>query len=511
MPLASPNLFFLLLCRARLLRKQQPVKVAIVFVNKLKQLASDTLLYGLGNIVPRLLNFVLFPLHTAVFEPAAYGVFTKLMSIVAVLNVVYTFGMETAYFRFASKEGADERRIFNIAQTVVVLISTVFSVVIIVSSQSLATSLDVAGHSDFIVWLAVIMLIDTYIAIPFARLRRQRRPLAFTLYRVSNVVVLVALNFYFLKFAYDPSVGIGYVFLANLIANLLYVVFFFPMLLSWRPAFDKEITPTMTSYAYPVMLTGLAAMTNEFFSRVALEKWLPPNFYPGRTSDHALGVFGGCYKFSVFMSLTVQAFRMAAEPFFFSNASDKNSPALFARVNHYFVIVACFVMLAIAINVDILKHWFLRDPEYWEGIAVIPPLLLGYLLLGIYYNFSVWFKLTDKTYFGTLITAAGAVLTIVLNVILIPRFGYLGSSFATVGVFASMTIACYYWGQKYYPIPYQIPQLLMYVLGTFMVIYLVQAVPLAVQWQATFFHLVVLLAYAMVVWFIERRRLALAS
>lgn len=474
-------------------------------MSKLKRLAGETVLYGLGNMVPRLLNFILFPLHTGIFEPEQYGAFTYLMSFVAVLNVIYSFGMETAYFRFAMKPGADPKRIFNIAQTAVMIVSALLSITFMIWAPSIASVTGVKGHTDYIMWLSAILFIDNIVSIPFARLRLEKKPLQFAFYRITNVLILTGLNLYFLNVIYDPAIGIGYVFLANLIANAFYIVFFLKTFISWRPAFDRELFPSMTRYAYPIMITGLAGMTNEFFSRVALEKWLPENFYPGRSSAYAVGVFGGCYKFSVLMNLTVQAFRMAAEPFFFSNASHKNSPHLFARVNHYFVIVGCFILLAVSINVDVLKFLFLRKAEYWEGLDIVPPLLLGYLFLGVYYNFSVWFKLTDKTYYGTLIAIGGAVVTIVLNFLLIPIAGYLGSSWATAIVYGSMAIVCYLIGQKFYPIPYAVGSAIAYISISFLLVYVVNSIPVANQWAATFFHVVVLLAVAAIIFFIERK------
>jgi O-antigen/teichoic acid export membrane protein len=473
---------------------------------KVRQLAGQTILYGLGNIVPRLLNFLLFPFHTDIFKPEEYGVLTWLMSIVAILNIVYSFGMETAYFRFATKPGADEKKVFNIAQTAVITISSILSLTFIISAPSLASVLDIEGKSNYIIWLSVIMFIDNIVSIPFARLRLQKKSILFSIYRISNVLVLTALNLYFLYVVYDPQIGIGYIFLANLIANACYLIFFFKTFIRWRPTFDKEIFPAMVRYAYPIMLTGLAGMTNEFFSRLFIKEWLPLNFYPGKSSDYALGVFGACYKFSVFMSLTVQAFRMAAEPFFFSEASDKNSPALFAKINHYFIIVACFIMLTISINIDVLKIPFLRQREYWEGIAIIPPLLLGYLLLGVYYNFAVWFKLTDKTYYGTIIAVGGAVLTILLNFILIPVAGYLGSSWATAIVYGVMAASCYVIGQKYYPVPYQIFSGISYIIFTYLLIYIVNLPVFESQWIATLFHGGVLITYLLMIFIIERKR-----
>lgn len=473
-------------------------------MNKIKRLAGDTVLYGLGNIVPRFLNFLLFPFHTNVFKPEEYGVFTYLMSMVAVLNIVYTFGMETAYFRFATKPGADANKVFNVAMTAVAAISLLLSLALLLAAPYMAISLGAGKMAGYIAWLVAIMFIDGISTIPFAKLRLEKKALEFALYKILNVVVLVGLNFFFLFVIYDPAIGIAYVFLANLIANSLYLIFFAKTLLRWRPALDRKIFVSMTRYAYPVMLTGLAGMTNEFFSRISLEKWLPHNFYPGKSSAHAIGVFGACYRFSVLMNLSVQAFRMAAEPFFFSNASDKNSPQLFARVNHYFIIVCCFILLAVSLHLDVLKY--LMNKAYWDGLGVVPPLLLGYLFLGVYYNFSVWFKLTDKTYYGTILTACGAVITMALNYMLIPISGYMGSSWATAIVYGSMMVSCYFLGQKYFPVPYPVARGLSYILLTFGLAYAVAFVSPERPFLSMAFHEIVLLAWLSAVYFLERKK-----
>jgi O-antigen/teichoic acid export membrane protein len=205
------------------------------------------------------------------------------------------------------------------------------------------------------------------------------------------------------------------------------------------------------------------------------------------------------------MNLTVQAFRMAGEPFFFSHAHHKDSPELFARVNHYFIIVCCFILLAVSINMDVLKYIFLRQEEYWDALGIVPPLLLGYLFLGVYYNFTVWFKVTDKTYFGTIITAGAAVLTIVLNILLIPYFGYMGSSWATTIVYGSMAIACYFLGQKYYPIPYRVASGMIYILATTGLVYILQPISFHDTWKDMGFHAVILILYLLMIYIIERK------
>lgn len=459
-------------------------------------------------MVPRMLNFLLLPVHTRnAFTPEQYGVFTQLSAIIAFLNIIYMFGMETAYFRFASKPGADTEKVYNLAQTAVLAISITLSLIFIFLSWPVSRGLEVSPQ--IIVWIAFIMLIDAAVAIPFARLRFERKALKFSVARIINVLILIALNLYFLKInksGYDPAIGIGYVFIANLIANSFYVLFVGRLILSWRPAFDREVFPAMVRYAFPIMLLGIPGMINEMFSRFMLEWWLPENFYPGRSNEHAVGVFGACYKFAVFMNLAIQAFRFAAEPFFFRNASDKNSPVLFARINHYFIIVCCIFLLGISINLDLLKQFFIGK-EYWEGLDIVPVLLLAYLFLGVYYNFSVWFKLTDKTYYGTMITAGGAALTVLLNYALIPVAGYLGSSWATLLCYLAMSIACYLLGQKYYPVPYEVGKGLLYITGTITIVYIVNNVKIPDLWLATVIHTGILIVCLGMVFLIERKGL----
>jgi O-antigen/teichoic acid export membrane protein len=436
---------------------------------EIKKLASETVLYGLGTILPRMLNFLLVPLQTRVFPKEDYASISELYGYAAFLNIVFLFGMETAFFRFSNKEGAQPERIFRITQTVVLGISGAFTILFLFITPSLCSTFHVSNPS-VIIWLALTLLVDAMVAIPFAQLRQRKQTRAFAIYKIINVTLLVGLNLYFLVYSGNPAPGIEFVFIANFAANAVYLLFFYKDLLSWRPLVDKTITPQILTYSYPLVITGLAGTTNEMFSRIALNDWLPKNFYPGKSQEYIQGVFAACYKFSVFMSITVQAFRFAAEPFFFSKASDKNSPALFARVNHYFVLLACLIMVGICLNLDWLKYYV--DPDSWEGLAIVPLLLLGYIFLGIYFNMSVWFKVTDRTYYGTIITIIGAVLTIAFNYLLIPLYGIIGSSIATVLCYFSMTALCYFFGQRFYPIPYSIGKDFLLLVGACAIVYL---------------------------------------
>jgi O-antigen/teichoic acid export membrane protein len=474
-------------------------------LGKIKRLAGETVLYGLGSILPRFLNFLLVPLHTAVFSEESYGVFTQVFSYVAVINIIFMFGMETAYFRFASQPGHSEKNIFNLTQTVVVAISLFLTAILFLNVPAISNFLDVPGKENMIGYLVGIMFIDALVAIPFARLRLKKKPMQFAIGKLINIALLVSLNLYFLLWS-GRTPDILYVFLANLIANSFYLFFFAGSLASWRPKIDRALTPKIFSYAYPVMITGLAGMFNENLSRITLDQWLPKDFY--KDPKAALGVFGANYKYAVLMNLAIQAFRFAAEPFFFAQSTEKNSPQLFARVNHYFIIVCCLLLLGVSINLDILK-FFLRREGFWEGIHIVPVLLLAYLFLGVYYNFSVWFKLTDKTHFGTVITLFGVIVTVLANYFLIPLYGYMGSSIAALLCYFGMTALCYVLGQKYLPIPYTIMKDLTYVLVTTGVVYVVYSIDpmIADQVFRTTFHIGVVVVFVVVIFFLERKGL----
>jgi O-antigen/teichoic acid export membrane protein len=446
---------------------------------EIKKLASETALYGLGTMLPRMLNFFLVPLQTRVFPKEDYGAISELYGYAAFLNIIFLFGMETAFFRFSNKADAQPNHVFRVAQTVVLLISTTLTGFFLLSSSTLTAAFQVSNPS-VIVWLTVTLWIDAVVAIPFAQLRQKKRPLAFATYKIINVTLLIGLNLYFLVYSGNPAPGIQFVFIANCVANATYLLFFYRDLISWRPLFDKHLTLEIFRYSYPLVITGIAGTTNEMFSRIALNDWLPRNFYPGKSPEYMQGVFAACYKFSVFMSITVQAFRFAAEPFFFSKAADKKSPALFARVNQYFVVLACVIMVSICLNLDWLKYYVDRDS--WEGLAIVPILLLGYIFLGIYFNLSVWFKLTDRTHYGTLFTILGAAVTIAANYLLIPIYGIIGSSIATVLCYFSMTALCYMIGQKFYPVPYSIGKDLLWLVATCAIVWLNMQITISNEW-----------------------------
>jgi O-antigen/teichoic acid export membrane protein len=490
----------------------------------IKKLAGDTALYGVSSILGRLLNYALVPLHTAIFLPGQMAITIELFAYVAFLNVLYTYGMETAFFRFASKT-KDENTYFNTALTGIVLSSIFFSAIFVLFSSQIAASLGYPGKGLFITWLAIIVAIDAIVAIPFARLRLEKKARKFATARVVNIALNVLLNIFFLYFCryihegnflaglkplvdliYSPTLGVGYIFLANLLANLAFFGLLWREFSLFRPVLNWSLLRPMLIYGYPILIMGLAGTVNLMIDRIMLKSYLPEGFYPGRSSADALGIYGNCYKLSIFMSLVIQAFRYAAEPFFFSKAEDKNAPVTFAEVMKWFIIACAVIWLGVSVNLDILKKIFLKKEIYWEGLVVVPVLLLANLFLGVYYNLSVWFKLSDKTGYGTLITAIGAMVALVGNLLLIPMMGYMGCALAfLLSCFVMMSL-CYGLGNKYYPIPYDLKSALGYVGGAGLLIWLSFQFIFSNLFVETAFHLLLCLAYLLVIYLVEKRK-----
>ena len=446
-------------------------------MSKLRQLAGDTAIYGLGSIIGRAINFLLVPFYTStqILSVAEYGIVSELYAYAAVLNVIYLYGMETAFFRFVSKDPAHSKEIFSTSVSSIFFSSLGLSFVLTGFATPIVNWLEYPGQERFIYLFAGILAIDALMAIPFAKLRYERKAARFVGLRLFNIFLNILLNFFFLYFCknvhedhfmpalkpfveliYNPDYSVEYVFISNLLANLALLPMFARSFLSVRFGLNWSFLKPMIIYAYPLLFSQLAGVTNEMFSRMTLKKMLPDGFYPGLNSQEALSIFAACYKLSIFMTLAIQAFRFAAEPFFFSHAGQKDSRQTYAQVYYYFVIAGAFAFLAISLNLDIIKHLFLSDPTYWQGLHIVPVLLIANLFLGIYYNISIWFKITDKTYVGTLISVSAALLTVVLNILLIPKFGYEASAAITLVTYLYMSITVYLAGRKYYPVPYDL-------------------------------------------------------
>ncbi|WP_026463075.1 polysaccharide biosynthesis C-terminal domain-containing protein [Adhaeribacter aquaticus] len=487
-----------------------------------KKLVGQTAAYGISSIIGRLLNFMLFPLYLGIFAPEDYGVINGLYAYVGFFNILYTFGLETAFFRFANKAGADQQQLYNRVLTFIIVTSVAFTASIFILIDPISRLIGFPEQQLFIKWLALILAIDAITAIPFARLRLQNKAKKFASLKMANILLTVFANVFFYYFChniyqgnflpelkpivekiYFPEWRLGYIFLINLIANFLLLPLLWRELIDFRFKLDISFMKSLFQYSYPIMFMGFAGMVNELLDRILLIKILPENFYPNLSSKGALGVYGGCYKLAMFMTLTIQAFRYAGEPFFFSHAKEKNSPTTFALVMKWFVLVCTFIFLFVSVNLEDFKI-LLRNPEYYQGMGVVPILLLANLFLGIYYNLSAWFKLTDKTYFGTIISFGGAAITIILNVALIPVLGFMGCAWATLACYFSMAFTCYLLGQKYYPIPYPVTSILAYILFAILLVLAALYVPITDTILRHLFHFGLCVFFLLVVYIIEK-------
>jgi len=457
-------------------------------------------------------NFLLVYVQTYAFkQPAALSSNVTLYAWIGVLLTVYTLGLETAFFRFAARNKgpenvAERQRIFNRTLTIVSIISLVATALLLIFATPITIALGYPGEERFIRWTALLVGIDAIMAIPFARLRVENKAKQFVGAKLINILLNVGLNLFFITlckgivegrflpdllpfaaFIYRPDIGPGYILLANLIANALYFVFLRNVFTDFKPTFNWPDAKTLVFYSFPIMLTGLAAVLNSLTDRLFLEQFLPKDFYPGHDSKWALGVYGQCLKLSVFISLAIQSFKFAAEPFFFGQADDKNAPDLLARVTKWFIIVCVTLWVAISLNMDVAG--LMVSLEYRAGLDVVPLLMLGNLFLGIYYNISFWFKLSDKTKFGTLITAVGLAVTFGLNYLLIPQMGYMGCAWAFLISSVVMTVMCYVLGEKYYPVPYDLLSATGYILGGGLLIYLASFIQISNLWLSVPYHL----------------------
>jgi O-antigen/teichoic acid export membrane protein len=441
-------------------------------VSVLRKLAGQTAIYGLSSIVARFLNYLLTPLYTSrgVFAPAAFGVVTSLYAWTAFLNVVLTYGMETTYFRFANKQEGGHGPVYATSAWMLASTSAIFIGAGLFFSSFIARAIDYPADVFSVRMLIAIIGLEAACAVPMANLRLKERPWKFAAINVMSVVVNVALNLFIFLYCkprfdsgqanalvhavYDPSLGVGYVFLINLISTGAKFLMLLP---EWpAPRIHGKLLRPMLAFGLPLLVAGLAGMTNETADRVLMKHLLPAD-----VADAQIGIYGASYKLAILITLFIQAFRFAAEPFFFSHAKEKDSRKTFARIMNIFVAVCMGAFLLVMLFLDLFK-WFIPNPAYWPGLVVVPILMLANVFLGIYYNQSVWYKLSDRTRAGGTISLIGAVITLALLFWWIPLFGYLGAAWATFVCYAAMAVISYVWGQKYYPVPYNVPRVLGY-------------------------------------------------
>jgi len=442
-----------------------------------KKLAQQTAIYGVSSILARFLNYALVPIQTRVFLPSAFGVVTQFYAYAAFLNILFTYGMETAFFRFSTTR-ENKKEVYDTSMASLLLSSFLFSALLIIFKIPIAQVMQFEAHPEFVTILAVTLALDAIATVPFAHLRQENRPVRFATYKILNIGTNVFFNIFFLIICpwilknesmqslhsvigliYHESLGVGYIFIAGLIASVVTVIFLakYFYIKNWQV--HASLWKEMLQYAWPLIIVGAAGMGNEMLSRILLTRRWSGSF---DEAIFALGVFGACYKMSLLMTLFVQAYRMAAEPFFFGESKKENPQLTYARTMNFFVIFCCFIFLLVTLNMDLFKKIFMGK-EYFEGVRVVPILLIANFFLGVYYNLTIWYKLTDKNFAGSLIAIGGVFITLALNWIWIPLYGYYGSSWVTFICYGSMMIVSYFLGQKYYPVPYDLKRFFIYI------------------------------------------------
>ncbi|MEX0967681.1 MAG: oligosaccharide flippase family protein [Bacteroidia bacterium] len=446
-------------------------------MSKLKSLAGQTAIYGLSSIIGRMLNYLLVPLYTyAIFTPDEYGVVTELYAYVTFLLVIYTYGMETGFFHFSNRE-SDSRKVFSTSFNSLLILSGLFSGIIFLLAPNIATTLSYPQHPEFFQYIALTLAFDTLATVPFAQLRKDARPKKFALIKISNILINIGFNLFFLiacpailassawsalhpfiNAVYNPETGVGYVFLSHLLASAFTLPMLWKEISRLRAWIDLPLLRKMLIYCSPLVIVGFAGMINETIDRILL-KYLLPGDTEYRLAQ--LGIYGACYKLSIFMTLAIQSFRMGAEPFFFAQFKEQDAQQTYAKVMRYFAILGCFIFLVVVLYIDIAK--FIIGPDYRSGLVIVPILLLANLFLGMYYILSIWYKATDRTRYGALISVMGAIITLGLNISLIPVIGYMAAAWATLAAYGSMAIAGYFLGQRFYPVPYPVFTILAYV------------------------------------------------
>ncbi|OGT18654.1 MAG: polysaccharide biosynthesis protein [Gammaproteobacteria bacterium RBG_16_57_12] len=440
----------------------------------LKKLASQTAIYGVSSIVGRFLNYLLVPLYTYYFSAAEYGVVAEFYAYAGFFAVLLLFGFETGYFRFRDQASPARDVAYSTALIFVLTANLGFFALMALINAPLAAMLHYADHPEYVLWFAIILTLDAIGAIAFARLRAGEQALRFATIKIIEILVTILLSLFFIVYCpklyeqnphgwvnlvYNPAVGIGYIFIANLIASLVKFILLAPQLRGIIWGFDSALFGRMLRYSLPMVVIGFAGIINEMLDRVLLKYLLP---YDLKTNMAMLGIYSACYKLSILMTLFIQAFRFAAEPFFFAYADKSDARAIYAEVLKYFVIFCVGIFLLVTLYIDFFKYFI--GEEFRAGLPVVPILLLANLFLGIYVNLSIWYKLTDRTLMGAWVALGGAALTIGLNIWWIPVFGYLGSAWATLACYGGMALVSYLLGRKFYPVEYDIRRILGYIL-----------------------------------------------
>ncbi|WP_142784439.1 oligosaccharide flippase family protein [Changchengzhania lutea] len=440
----------------------------------LKSLFKQTFIYGLATVLPRMLSFLLVPLYTTkgvLSSVAEYGKVSVIFSYFVLFNVVLAYGMETAFFRFFNKED-DKDKVIGTSTISLIVTSLGFFILALIFQNNIASFIDIdAKYINLVIW---ILLLDALVIIPFAWLRATQKPMRYAIIKILNVAINLGLNIFFLMFLkglttdhaflssiYKPNFEVSYIFIANLVASAVTLLLMSSFYAKIKYVFNSALWKTMMRYAFPVLIAGVAFSINETFDRILLKQLLPADI-----AETDIGMYSACYKIALFMTLFATAYRLGIEPFFFSHAKSDNPQKNYAKILEFFVAFGAVILLTVVVFADVLKPIIVRSEAYWEAMWVVPIILIANFCLGIYHNLSVWYKITDKTKFGAYISIVGALVTLVINYIFIETYSYKASAVATLAAYAVMMGLSYYLGRKYYPIPYNLKKISVYLVGS---------------------------------------------
>ena len=441
-------------------------------MSSIKKLVGQTAWYGLSSIAARFISYLLTPYLTYKLSDIAYGENSIVYAFIPFLNVIVTHGMETAYFKFGSKENEEE--IYNTSSFSMLFVTLLVLIGLFTWKVPLAELLQITLHPEYISLLAWIVALDALTTIPFSRLRMQERPKKFALIKVGGILINILATYSFISLLpnyvqthpdsflqklYQPNWEVGYILIAGIVQNVFVLLLLQKEIRSIRFKFNFSLWMRMMAYALPLVLVGFGGMINETLDRIMLGWW-----GPGETVDAnkaMVGVYSACYKLAILITISIQAFRMGAEPFFFKQAETDQAQKTYAKVMKFFVISLCVMFLTVMLYIDIWKL-FIQNPAMYVGLKVVPILLIANMFLGVYYNLSIWYKLSNRTMAGAWITLLGAIITILINYIAIPHFGYMASAWATFFCYGTMMVVSYLWGQRVYPVPYATKKLIAY-------------------------------------------------
>jgi O-antigen/teichoic acid export membrane protein len=432
-------------------------------LNPIKKLLGQTAIYGLPSILGRLLNYLLVPLHTKVIDPEKYGVVSELYAWVAFLIVILTFGMETSFFKFLHDK-EDREEVFRNSFLTVIGINIAFFAIMLFFNQNIADAMLYSDHNEYIILLITIVCIDAVTSLPLAKLRAEEKAVKFAAIQFTSIGVNILLNVILIGFVVDrsnPEEAVFFILIANLLSSLVKPVMLYKDFLYLKWTYNVELAKEMFKYAAPLVIAGFAGIINETIDRILLKHVTHAS---GKSIEYSMiqvGIYSACYKLAMLVTILLQAYRYAAEPFFFAQAKNQDKNKVYIKVMNYFIAMVCVVFLLVTLNIDIFKH-FISKESYWVGLDVVPVLLLGNIFLGIYYNQSIWYKLSGQTKFGAYIAIGGASLTIIINLLFIPKYGYMACAWATMIVYGAQMVASYLLGQKYYPIKYNLRKFAVY-------------------------------------------------